>query len=64
MDSMGTLPLKILHQAASNWRGFRPGLGVAETIRMCDANLGAADALFPDDWRTLRGLRGAKQQKK
>jgi hypothetical protein len=44
MDSMGTLPLKILHHAASNWRGVRLGLGAAETISMSDANLRATGA--------------------
>jgi hypothetical protein len=46
MDSMGTLPFKILHQAARMSREVRLGLGAAETIWTFDANLSAKGAFF------------------
>jgi hypothetical protein len=46
MDSIGTLPFKILHQAAKMSRGVRLGLGAAETIWTFDANLRAKAAFF------------------
>jgi len=38
MDSIGTLPVKILPQAESSSRAVRLGLGVVETISVSDAN--------------------------
>jgi hypothetical protein len=46
MESMGTLPFRILHQAAKMSRGVKLGLGAAETIWTFDANLGAKGAFF------------------
>src|SRR6266446_1139566 len=37
-------PLKILRQAASNWRGVRLGLGAGESIGRCDASYSAMGA--------------------